>query len=163
MLSRLHSNFCLLLAVAVLMLAGCGESDPAPAASPAKPNPLQAAAAKAKAATEATQKASEPDAGEETVVAAAPAYEPPFPDRVDLFAPPKQGARNARQTTEDTADSVVLMGFANLGEPRALLAINGVVKPLSDGEEAFGVQVISITPPRAVLQRGRSRWTASIE
>ena len=55
------------------------------------------------------------------------------------------------------------MGFADLDEPRAVLTINGEVKALRSGEEALGVQVISIEPPRAVLQRGRSRWTVSIE
>ncbi len=163
MLKRKHTATWLSLAVMPWLLVGCAEPVPVPQGEPSKPNPFQAAAAKAKAATEATKNAAEAKPAEAVVADAQPDYDPPFPQRLDLFAPPKQGARQSRQTTDNTADSVVLMGFANLDKPRALLAINGVVKPLSDGEEALGVQVISITPPRAVLQRGRSRWTASIE
>ncbi|QDT68581.1 hypothetical protein MalM25_15040 [Planctomycetes bacterium MalM25] len=91
------------------------------------------------------------------------AYTPPYPERRNLFSPPKQLARMARQKSNGSADSVVLMGFAKIDEPSVLLAINGRVTPLEHGQEAAGVRVISIDPPRAVLQRGRSRWTASIE
>lgn len=89
---------------------------------------------------------------------------PPFPERTNLFQPP----RFARRITQDdddegSADAVVLMGFADLGTPRVVLEIDGVVKPLAGGDEHGGVRVISIAPPRAVLQRGRTRWTASIE
>jgi hypothetical protein len=44
-----------------------------------------------------------------------------------------------------------------------VLAIDGVISPIPEGGEKFGVQVISINPPHVVLQRGRSRWTASLE
>lgn len=56
-----------------------------------------------------------------------------------------------------------MLGFAKLDQPRVVLAIDDVVTPLAGGEESSGVKVISIAPPRAVLQRGRSRWTATIE
>ena len=64
---------------------------------------------------------------------------------------------------DEQSESVVLMGFANVDTPRVVLAIDGVVTPLANGDEAEGVRVISISPPTAVLQRGRSRWTASLD
>jgi len=54
-----------------------------------------------------------------------------------------------------------LKGFVNVDEPRVVLSIDGVISPIPEGGEKYGVQVISIQPPKAVLQRGRSRWTAT--
>jgi hypothetical protein len=44
-----------------------------------------------------------------------------------------------------------------------VLSIDGVISPVGEGGEKYGVQVISIQPPSVVLQRGRSRWTATLE
>ncbi|MEQ8846340.1 hypothetical protein [Botrimarina sp.] len=156
---------CTPAAVAVL---GCGG-----AASPANsgPTPIDAAAAKARAATAAVAQVVEAGPAERGRGGQAansqpnrtPDYAPPFPERVNPFEPPKQSARTAQLAQGGASDSVVLLGFAEVDEPRVLLAINGAVKPLSSGEEAAGIRVLSIAPPRAVLQRGRTRWTASIE
>lgn len=151
----------------VLSLPGCAQDAPPDGeVKPVAPTPFDNAAARAKAATEATQTASAP--AEAPKPAARPAgpevgYTPPFPDRLELFEPRKQLARSTQTATGNEADSVVLLGFAKVDEQRVLLAIDGIVKPMAGGEESAGVQVISIDPPRAVLQRGRSRWTASIE
>ena len=90
-------------------------------------------------------------------------WTPPFPGRNDLFQPPRFGGPVMRSDDSDSSESVVLMGFANLGTPKVVLDIDGVVTPLGEREEREGVEVISIAPPRVVLQRGRNRWTASIE
>lgn len=90
-------------------------------------------------------------------------YAPPFADRIDLFTPPQVAAGvYASGERDETGQSVVLLGFANLDQPKVVLQINGVITPLADGEEELGVRVISVAPPEAVLQRGRTRWTASI-
>ncbi|TWT97865.1 hypothetical protein Pla108_20190 [Botrimarina colliarenosi] len=150
-----------------LLASGCGEGVDTVGNSPAPLNPIEAAAANAEAVTEAAEDAAKQPADtakkSPTPPPVAVAYTPPFPERTNLFEPRKLAPRAARNSGDESADSVVLMGFANLDEPRALLTINGVIKPLSSGEESAGVTVISIDPPRAVLQRGRSRWTASIE
>ena len=88
-------------------------------------------------------------------------FEPPYPNRVNPFAPPTRSTRQA-QRSENSESSVVLLGFAKLDEPKAILNIDGVVSPLANGDQHAGVQVIAIEPPNAVLQRGRDRWTASI-
>ncbi len=152
---------------ACVVATGCADDARLPDAPPLAPTPFDTAAANAaevsKAAAEAAQE-------REPVVPPAEApekpvadYEPPFPDRSDLFEPRKHAARVARLASGESTESVVLMGFANVDEPRVVLAINGEAKALRSGEEALGIQIISIDAPRAVLQRGRSRWTVSIE
>lgn len=90
-------------------------------------------------------------------------YVPPFPDREDLFAPP-QRTHVAKHTGGDDQENLVeLKGFVNVKEPKVILAIDGVFTPLSAGHEKYGVQVISINQPSVVLQRGRSRWTATLD
>jgi hypothetical protein len=64
---------------------------------------------------------------------------------------------------DEHGDTIELKGFVNVNGPQAVLSIDGVLSPIPAGGEKYGVQVISINPPQAVLQRGRNRWTASVE
>jgi hypothetical protein len=97
-----------------------------------------------------------------TADAAPLAYQPPFPNRTDLFVPPKRaGGAASAQNAGDNA--VLLMGFVRVDQPKAVLSINGEVAPMAAGESRFGVDVISITPPNVVLQRGRQRWQTTLE
>ncbi len=89
-------------------------------------------------------------------------FKPPFPERVDLFEAPKR-AQNTVRRDDEHGQSVELKGFVNVDEPRVVLSIDGVISPIPEGGEKYGVQVISIQPPKVVLQRGRSRWTATLE
>jgi hypothetical protein len=88
-------------------------------------------------------------------------FTPPFPDRAELFEPPHNSAGVVRRE-EDHGATVELKGFVNVDGQQVVLAIDGVVSPIPEGGEKYGVQVISIKPPSVVLQRGRSRWTASL-
>jgi hypothetical protein len=89
-------------------------------------------------------------------------FSPPFPERLELFEPPKRAQSAVRQNDND-GETVELKGFVNVDTPRVVLSIDGVVAPIAEGGEKYGVQVISIQPPSVVLQRGRSRWTATLE
>jgi hypothetical protein len=89
-------------------------------------------------------------------------FAPPFPDRLDLFEPPKRAQSTIRRDDE-SGNTVELKGFINVNGPRAVLSIDGVIAPIAEGGEKYGVQVISIDAPSVVLQRGRSRWTATLE
>jgi hypothetical protein len=89
-------------------------------------------------------------------------FEPPFPGRTELFAPPRRGPSTIRRDDEH-GGTVELKGFVDVNGPQAVLSIDGVISPIPAGGEKYGVQVISIKPPQAVLQRGRNRWTASVE
>jgi hypothetical protein len=101
-------------------------------------------------------------ADDEAAEALAAEYAPPYPDRVDLFVAPKRSG-GATTAQRDDPDAVELLGFVTVDEPKAILSINGQVTPLAAGGSEFGVEVVSIAPPKAVLQRGRQRWQVSIE
>lgn len=89
-------------------------------------------------------------------------YTPPFPEREELFVPPRRNT-NVVRTDTGGETSVELMGFVDVGGDHAVLAIDGEVTPLKVGAEKYGVQVISIDEPSVVLQRGRTRWTATLQ
>jgi hypothetical protein len=90
-------------------------------------------------------------------------FVPPYPERTDLFAPPKRPNLEAvvRENGQSSA-SLVLKGFVNVDGPRAILLIDRNLATLAVGDEKFGVQVVSIEPPQITLQRGRERWTESL-
>lgn len=90
-------------------------------------------------------------------------YEPPFPDRVDLFKVPRREGRGIATTTEGVEKSVELLGFVNVDFPQVVLSIDGIVTPLQEGSRVADIEVISIQPPAVVLQRGRQRWRAALE
>jgi len=104
-----------------------------------------------------------PDLAEPQAVATGvAAFTPPFPERLDLFEPPKRAQSTVRHD-EDHGETVELKGFINVDQPRVVLSIDGVISIVPEGGEKYGVQVRSIEPPNVVLQRGRDRWTATLE
>ena len=88
-------------------------------------------------------------------------FSPPFPERLELFDPPKRAQSTVRR--DDAGETVELKGFVNVDQPKVVLAIDGVDATIPQGGEKYGVQVISIEPPIVVLQRGRNRWKATLE
>jgi hypothetical protein len=191
MLVRYGARTTLLGSVAVMGLIGCAPAEPestpppaivaaaqipplevrvaAPTPQPAALSPPKANAVKPKPQPSAEpQTASAPRSQDSTTPApptpeAPPvAYEPPFPHRTDLFVPPKRagGAASAQNAGEN---AVLLMGFVRVDQPKAVLSINGEIAPMAAGQSRFGVDVISISPPTVVLQRGRQRWQTTLE
>jgi hypothetical protein len=153
------------LLMSLTVVVGCQsakETSPAPAAASqtSAPVPATNTATPAKANTIAART---PDLANPKVTSAQVAeFKPPFPERVDLFEAPKRAQSTIRRDDEH-GQSVELKGFVNVDEPRVVLSIDGVISPIPEGGEKYGVQVISIQPPKVVLQRGRSRWTATLE
>jgi hypothetical protein len=148
-------------------IAAVSETQHAPAPTSAKgPLAAVAAAATAERRTEENAIADQPTATAPTSGADAAKivdYAAPFPDRIDLFVPPKRegGAASAAQGANDSA--VELMGFVRVDRQRALLSINGEIASMAEGDSQFGVEVISVRPPNVVLQRGRQRWQATLD
>jgi hypothetical protein len=133
-------------------LIGCQSSDEPVAgveAAAALPQPKAGRPADAK---------KEPEIAPNAVVQ----FSPPFPDRLELFEPPKRAQGTVRRNDELGA-TVELKGFITVKEPRVVLSIDGVISSVPEGGEKYGVQVISIQPPTVVLQRGRDRWPATLE
>jgi hypothetical protein len=89
-------------------------------------------------------------------------FKPPFPERSELFEAPKR-AQDTIRRDDGQGQTVELKGFVDVGQREVVLSIDGVLSPIPEGGEKYGVHVISIQPPKAVLQRGRNRWTATLE
>ena len=91
-------------------------------------------------------------------------FEPPFPARPNPFARPDRDSQAAVQPNNDAQDGdVVLQGFANVGQPRAILQINGEVVTLAKGQTKHGIFVMEIAPPEVTLRRGRFVWTTLLQ
>lgn len=175
------------LALAAVLIAGCSEPAsveiPPPSArattpaigaaaaiSPAadKSAPVEKSGIAAATPTRAVPQPTTPSAAASPAVNAEDAksplaeYTPPFPDRVDLFVPPKRQG-GARIASGENEDAVELLGFVRVDEPKVVLSINGFITPVAEGANQFGIEVISIQPPTVVLQRGRQRWQATLE
>jgi hypothetical protein len=154
----------LFLSFAAMLLAGCHAAsdaltEPTSPATPAPSAVAQSSEAKAAPATSPAPGDEHKNAPPQPV---AKNFTPPFPDRADLFEPPHNSASVAHRE-EEHGSTVELKGFVNVNGEQVVLAIDGVISPIPEGGEKYGVQVISIKPPSVVLQRGRSRWTASLE
>lgn len=155
-----HAYLLLCLATVV----GCQSAEAptdVPAAESKLPAPTPAVAVTP--AKAASTSARTPDLANPKVTSAQVVeFKPPFPERADLFEAPKRAQSTIRRDDEH-GQSVELKGFVNVDGPSAVLSIDGVLAPIPEGGEKYGVQVISVQPPKAVLQRGRSRWTATLE
>ena len=175
---RGHFISTAVLLTIVIATGGCQQTDNHPTAdATAATNasggnqPLPAASEMTLAETDADSNRAttteEQDAGTDAPESAAEAdpsesFQPPFPHRTDFFAPPGRQQQVASRSIRND-ESVELQGFANVRGLKAVLAIDGVIAPISQGGERFGIQVITIDPPHVVLQRGRERWTATLD
>ncbi len=90
-------------------------------------------------------------------------YQPPFPERSELFVPPEREISALAVDTENGEDRVRLNGFVNVDGQRAILMIDGQLASLAAGSERYGVKVVDIAPPKVTLERGGNQWTTSIE
>jgi hypothetical protein len=169
------ANRLLFLTFTVASLVGCHSASDTVTAPAAQPTSAPAASSNAPPSdpkTAPAQATNNPSASASPAATAtqknspappvAKTFTPPFQDRTDLFEPPHQSAGVARREEEHGA-TVELKGFVNVNGQQVVLAIDGVVLPIPEGGEKYGVQVISIKPPSVVLQRGRSRWTATLD
>ena len=80
-------------------------------------------------------------------------------DRVQLFRQPRvEQNLSAAPTSED----IRLKGFIDVGEIQAVLSVDGVVATVPAGQRHGNVQVLEISPPMVILQRGRLRWKQTL-
>jgi len=147
------------LSCSAIVAAGCHSSEePAPAAVAVAAAPAHAAApAKPAVAVPHTPQLADPNVTSAHVAE----FKPPFAER-ELFEPPKRSQGTVRRD-EEQGQTVELKGFINVDGPRVVLSINGVISIIPEGGEKYGVHVNAIQPPVVVLQRGRNRWTATLE
>jgi len=91
-------------------------------------------------------------------------YQPPYPNRTDMFALPRSLANKGPSVLNHRPGPArfIVKGFVNVGRPQVLLAIDGEIAALGVGEERGGAKVVEIAPPQVTFERGRRRWTQSL-
>jgi predicted small lipoprotein YifL len=155
----------------IVSLCGCGTKALPPenavtttAARAKELRPKLADQAQSKADNNTEKSEKQKASAEKSVVALppAPAFDPPYPNRENLFLAPKRSSTHAK-TPGSVEQTVELLGFVNVEKQKVILSINGDVFPICEGEQQAGIEVISIQPPAVVLQRDRERWQATLE
>jgi hypothetical protein len=159
MVPRIYLLLCVLSVLTTLV--GCGSTEEPIAKAP--PAALSAPAKVDSPASNTEKKpASEPEIAQPAAASDPIAqFSPPFPDRLELFEPPQRAQGTVQR--DDAGETVELKGFINVDQPKVLLAIDGVIAPIPEGGEKYGVQVITIEPPSVVFQRGRNRRKLTLE
>ncbi len=167
MSSHLRQTLSVSLLV-VACLAGCSEEVAEPTAVETEtPKAKPAEVSKVSRTPKREQKKAEPESKivDKAALAAkiaAEKFDPPFPNRVELFDPPGKPKPAARRAgTGD--EQVELKGFVVVnGQQRAMFAFDGRPAVLGAGESHGDVKVVLIDGPTVTLQRGRIRWTESL-
>ena len=150
--------------LALQSMAGCMNSTAEGEDAGTSPRPIAQLSTEAFTPTEspqgATRDGNHPLSVESKNASPKQAFQPPFPNREELFLPPAEKPASATRFKSD--QDVTLMGFANVEGKKALLKIDGIIRPLRAGESRGEVRVLAIDPPRVTLQRGNREWTESL-
>jgi hypothetical protein len=156
---RRNCMLALGLGLPLLITGGC--ADDSAAKEPSLAVESTATAGPSQAAPDARPRGTPPPPPAARHKEAELAFEWPFPDRNEIFLPPR-GKPPTRSNQPEARRDVALMGFANVWGIQALLRIDGIVTPLRAGESRGEVRVLAIDPPKVDLQRGERRWTESL-
>ena len=148
-------SLAILTALFIVLVPGCAEPEPESSAPGPAPAATPAPATEPEPAAEA--KVDSVDKLREQMVN----YVAPFPSRSTLFVPAKQVPGASSEPSSE--GSVQLRGLVDVGEPKAILDIEGAIALVAAGSEKYGVRVVSIDKRSVVLQRGSSSWTATLE
>lgn len=150
-----HTSLTISCLVAILLVGCQAGEEPVSASVVAAPKPS------AKTDEKPQPKVDEAQASREALRQAMVDYVAPFPSRKDMFVPPriKKNSPGSRVAEGD----VQLKGLVNIDEPKAILDIEGATTLLAVGGEKYGVKVVSIDDHQVTLQRGPTRWIASLD
>ncbi|MGI9456515.1 MAG: hypothetical protein ACR2NU_08130 [Aeoliella sp.] len=154
-----YLKLSLIAVLSLAMLSGCQQSEPEVVAAKGSPAPQSPQVAVPLRLPTANDESSTPEAS--SLLQAMANYESPFPNRHEMFVPPKAGP--APRASSNNEGNVQLRGFVDVDEPRAILDIEGATTLLAVGGEKYGVKVIAIDEMNVTLERGQTRWTATLE
>jgi len=98
-----------------------------------------------------------------TEASTALAYDPPFPNRSNLFQAPKRQGKGRLSGDGQQESAIELLGFVNVYGPEVVLSIDGLATTIAEGGQHAGIEVLRIKPPSVFLQRGKQTWQASLE
>jgi hypothetical protein len=133
-----------------LIAPGCAKT---PVAKPAAP---QSGSASTSASSMPV-----PPAAPETAVETAE-FQPPYPQRQELFKPPR-GDEPAAAQAQPRETVIQLKGFAQAGELKAILRIDGHLTALRVGQAVGTLELVSITPPQVTLRQDGRSWVESLK
>jgi hypothetical protein len=136
----MRSNWQIWFSLGLVLVA----SSAAPAADPPKPAPAPPAA-KATAST-----------------AEKPAFQPPFPARNPFQLPDGKAVLAQRREAVVQQINLKLKGFVNVSGTRAVVEIDGKLETLAAGDKRGSIEVLEVTPPTLMLQRGPNRWVETL-
>lgn len=91
------------------------------------------------------------------------AFQPPSPDRVNLFSAPERQNPGKLISTDRSQTKVELLGFVNVNGQRVSLSIDGIVATIAEGEEQYGIKVTKIQNPTVYLKSGLENWRATLD
>ncbi len=150
-----------LFALAIQSMAGCMNSTAEGEVTGASPRPVAQLPAEVVASTDSPQPVvpdgDHPLAAESKNPTPEPPFQPPFPNREELFLPPAERPASATRARSD--HDITLMGFVNVDGKKALLKIDGIITPLGAGQSRGEIRVLAVDPPRVTLRRGNREWT----
>ncbi len=89
-------------------------------------------------------------------------FEPPFGERTNLFLPIERRVTSSRNKARSVGPTIQLKGFARVDSLCAILALDGRILTLSEGEEKEGIRAIRVQPPHVQLQKDGRRWTLTL-
>ena len=100
-------------------------------------------------------------------------FVPPFPERIDLFSPPKvvipvvtKDAEPAEEQTEDVAPqtppALRLLGFVEVEGLKALLTVEGELQVVTIGDSVSGVEIIAVEAPIVTLKHGDNQFQLNL-
>ena len=155
---RRRGTTCCALLVA-LATGGCADNAPQPPVS-SSAEMIEQALASARLSADAAKESNQASSADE--IAVPPTFEPPFPDRHELFFPPGNVDPAIAVAASRRSSGVVLKGFVRVRGLRALVDIDAEVAVLQEGNELSGVRLVSLQPPEATFQRRKRQWKASL-
>jgi hypothetical protein len=97
------------------------------------------------------------------VKAEKPAFQPPFPARNPFQLPDGKAVLAQQREAVVQQVNLKLKGFVNVGDGvRAVVEIDGKLVALASGDKRGSIDVLEVTPPTLMLQRGPNRWIETL-
>lgn len=139
--------------------APAASAKPAPSSPPAKPEAATAGSASSGSAGKPGNRTANRAGALNAVSAAAT----DALKTMNPFKPPKFDAPRPKpvETTEESK-AVRLVGFVDTGKMKALLAFDGALQTLSEGDVYNNVSIVAVTPPTVTLKHGQRQWEATL-
>jgi hypothetical protein len=103
-----------------------------------------------------------PPAAKPATASEKPAFQPPFAARNPFQLPDGKAVLAQRREAVVQQINLKLKGFVNVSGVRAVVEIDGKLESLAAGDKRGSIEVLEVTPPTLMLQRGPNRWIETL-